>query len=726
MKINKGILFLLIFAIFIFGIASISANSDLNETISIDNSKSDIECNSGNVLKSSNYEESVLADSPKTIEVPFVSSQPNEVLWPRIQPAIDKANPGDTVIIKGNPVHCHITINKTLNVVAQTGGTIGPCPHHTHEGVDEFGVFYVAEGGSGSVIQGFTFLNNDKSETPFSILIMGANDVTIKDCTMNYVNNDVDKYCGIIIENSNNILLSNILINNTINGITIINSTNVDITDCTMSNNENQAINIYENSKNININNNFIFGNGYYGVKLLSADNIFINNNMIKNNGFNNSDSGSGIYVNTNITKLVVMGNIFLANNLHAIMYDYHCRNLDKSEGADKLTLINDNYFEGHNSMILHHRVYVERSYGDMIYDVETDTFKQSDNGNYVEGKSYVYMQNAFIVNDIPCGFTYYTTDIPWTIDSPSNNGKYDLLLGISNIKEIQNGVYQISIVDSKGQVATNFNFGYIMFFLNGYSTINPQSDDTYIKAPIKDGVAISDFRNAFQSFNVSGNVITAAFPGLSSKVESNQFTQLNIKDSNIPINPATSLSSSGLILYPLATDYISVKLVDSKNNPIAGQTVTFKFNGKTYIPKTDRNGIAKVKVSFSSKKTYVITFAFGGTDNYKASKTTSKIIVKTGSKKSKIQSSNMKVKKNKKKTFKFKLTSSNGKALANQKVIVKVNGKTKTLKTNKKGMAKLSVKFKKVKKYKVNIKFLGNAQYKPVSKVNTIAVTKK
>ena len=134
MKINKGILFLLIFAIFIFGIASISANSDLNETISIDNSKSDIECNSGNVLKSSNYEESVLADSPKTIEVPFVSSQPNEVLWPRIQPAIDKANPGDTVIIKGNPVHCHITINKTLNVVAQTGGTIGPCPHHTHEG----------------------------------------------------------------------------------------------------------------------------------------------------------------------------------------------------------------------------------------------------------------------------------------------------------------------------------------------------------------------------------------------------------------------------------------------------------------------------------------------------------------------------------------------------------------------------------------------------------------
>ena len=54
------------------------------------------------------------------------------------------------------------------------------------------------------------------------------------------------------------------------------------------------------------------------------------------------------------------------------------------------------------------------------------------------------------------------------------------------------------------------------------------------------------------------------------------------------------------------------------------------------------------------------------------------------------------------------------------------MNGKTKTLKTNKKGIAKLSVKFKKVKKYKVNIKFLGNAQYKPVSKVNTIAVTKK
>ena len=85
-----------------------------------------------------------------------------------------------------------------------------------------------------------------------------------------------------------------------------------------------------------------------------------------------------------------------------------------------------------------------------------------------------------------------------------------------------------------------------------------------------------------------------------------------------------------------------------------------------------------------------------------------------------------MKIKKNKKKSFKFKLTASNGKALSNQKVIVKFNGKTKTLTTNKKGIAKLSIKLKKVKKYKISMKFLGNSQFKPVSKSNVITVTKK
>ena len=725
MKINKFFLIILILLIVIFGIGSISATDDLNDTISTENLISNIEDNQDEVLSLSNGGDDVLADSPKTIEVPFIETQPNEVLWPRIQPAIDKANPGDTVIIKGNPVHCHITINKTLSVIS-SGGTIDACPHHTHEGVDEYGVFFVAEGGSGSLIQGFTFVNKDKSETPFAVLIRGASDVTVKDCTMNWVDDESDKLSGIIIENADNIKLSNLFINNTINGITIINSTNVEITNCTFTNIESYAISISGNSGNINVFDNVISNNGYYGIKLLSANYVFINDNLIKSNGKNNQDSGSGIYVNTNITKLVVMGNIFLENNLHAIMYDYRARNLDNSEGEDNLTIVDDNYFEGHNSMILHHRTYVEGAGGSMEYDAANDLFVPSENGNYIESKSYVYLQNAFVVSDIVCGFTYYTPTVPWSLGAPGNNGKYNLSLKLSEIKEVKNGVYQISIVDSKGNVASNFNSGYITFFLNDCSTMEPQSTDIYKKIKIQNGVATADFREDYSLFRSSGNVITAAFSGLSNRITYNPYSQLNVSDSNVPINPSTQLSSSGLTLYPLATGYLSVKLVDSKNKAIAGQYVTVNFNGKTYNVKTDNNGIAKVKVSLSAEKTYPVTFTYSGNDDYSASKTAAKIIVKTGSKKSKIKASNMKIKKNKKKSFKFKLTASNGKALSNQKVIVKVNGKTKTLTTNKKGIAKLTIKLKKVKKYKISMKFLGNSQFKPVSKSNVITVTKK
>ena len=350
MKIYKSFFFCLMLFILIVSISSIYASDDSANLTSI----------SDDVLEVSN--DDVLSDSSKTIVVPFDSKNPNEVLLPKIQPAIDGANPGDTVIIEGNPVHCHITINKKLNIVAGTGTTIDACPHHTHEGLTDFGVFYITKEGSGSTIQGFTFINKDKSQTPFAILIDGASDVTIKDCTMNYVNDNADRISGIVIQNSNNVKLNNLIVNNTINGITIINSTNVDITNCVIGNNINQAIVVSGTSRNVNIISNSITGNENYGIKLLSANNAVINNNLIKNNGLKNDDSGSGVYVNTNITKLTVKGNIFLSNALHAIMYDYRTRNLNKDDGADLLTDIDNNYFEGHTSMILHHRIYVERN----------------------------------------------------------------------------------------------------------------------------------------------------------------------------------------------------------------------------------------------------------------------------------------------------------------------------------------------------------------------------
>lgn len=706
MNLAHMLKYLSITLIFIISITAVHASDDVNTEI---------------IEYSMHNEDSIennLTSHGDTIVVEPNSENPNQMVNPTIQPAIDSANPGDTIILKGSFAHCQFKINKTLNFIGDSA-TLGPCPLYQSEGSGSLGVFYITGAGSGSTFRGIDFINNAKAVTPFTFLIRGASNITISDCTINYDNENDYKFQGIVIENSNDVRLSNLLINNTLFGIKIINSSNIIICNSSILNGINQAISVVGNSHNINITGNVISGNRKWGIHLLSVNDVSVNNNRIASNGLANYDSGSGIYVNTNITKLIVKGNIFMNNGLHAIMYDYRTRNLNSDEGAEKLTIVDNNYFEGHSSMVLHHRIYVERDYGDLKYDAENDVFGSVGEGSYVEAKSYVYLLHAFIFNDIPCGFTYYTPDIPWTFDSPLNGGKYDLYLRL-NLTQIKRGVYAFSFVDAEGNVAEDFNSFNITFILNDHSTSQISK-----KALIKDGIATVDFRDDYSSFESSDNVITAVFPGLSENADRNPSIKLKINDSDIPINPSTELIVSKLTTYPLSDEYYSAKLVDSKGNPIANQRISFKFNGKTCSANTNRNGIAKVKVSLVSEKTYPVTVSYLDSDDYNGCKKTSSIIVKTGSKKSKITAKSIKVKRNRKVTFQMKLTNSAGKALKNQQITVKLDGKTHLLKTNSKGIAKLSIKPAKAKKYKISMKFLGNANYGRSSKTATLTATK-
>ena len=453
----------------------------------------------------------------KTITIVADKKNPNQVLNPTIQPAIDAANPGDTIVLKGNFVHCHFTIDKPLNIVAASGATLGPCPHHQSEGAGSFGVFYVVEGGSGSVIEGFTFLNNDQSEIPYSFLIRGASNVTIKDCTMNFADPTKDKYIGIKIENSTDITISNFLINNTLNGIMINDSSDINIIDNVISDNENYGIMVFgENSENINIINNTIKGNGINGINLASANYINVINNIIQDNGLNSSDIGSGIYVNTNITKLIVKGNLFLSNGLHGIMYDYRTRNIGNDAVSANLTIVDNNYFTGHSSMILHHRTYVKDPNGSYNYDAENDTFVFVGNGEYTESKDFSYMQHSFVAYDAICGHTYYAPNVPWDLSAPGNNGKYNLSLAIGEITQVKKGVYQVSVVDKNGVVASDLSSLYVTFYVNDFSTTVPKETEVYKVVKMEKGTATVDLTDFKDKFMETGNIITAAFPGFS------------------------------------------------------------------------------------------------------------------------------------------------------------------------------------------------------------------
>ncbi|WP_298521913.1 C1 family peptidase [uncultured Methanobrevibacter sp.] len=136
---------------------------------------------------------------------------------------------------------------------------------------------------------------------------------------------------------------------------------------------------------------------------------------------------------------------------------------------------------------------------------------------------------------------------------------------------------------------------------------------------------------------------------------------------------------------------YTVLVLDDDGKVEVAGKTVTFKINGKTYSRKTDENGYASLKLSLSAKQ-YTITATYNGF------KVSNKIIVKPV-----LTAKNVSKKKAKYYKFSAKLVNSKGKVLKGKKITFKIKGKKFTAKTNKKGVATVTMKLSlKVGSYKI------------------------
>ena len=168
---------------------------------------------------------------------------------------------------------------------------------------------------------------------------------------------------------------------------------------------------------------------------------------------------------------------------------------------------------------------------------------------------------------------------------------------------------------------------------------------------------------------------------------------------------------------------YYTVTLKDASGNPIVGQTISFIFNGKTTNVKTDENGNAKLNINVANKGTYPITVSFLGSDDYNAVVAVKDIKVVVQKTKATFAKKTFKVKKAKK--LSFTLKDANGKAIAGKKITFKVNKKTYTAKTNKKGIATVKVKLTKKGKYTATAKFAGDNTYKAISKKAKITVKK-
>jgi plastocyanin len=181
------------------------------------------------------------------------------------------------------------------------------------------------------------------------------------------------------------------------------------------------------------------------------------------------------------------------------------------------------------------------------------------------------------------------------------------------------------------------------------------------------------------------------------------------------------TITASAMSAYAKIGKYYTVTLKDASGKAIVGQTVKFIFNGKTTNVKTDENGKAKIKLTVATKGTYPITVSFLGNDKYNAVVAVKNIKVVVQKTKATFAKKTFKVKATKKLTFTLK--DSKGKAIAGKKITFKVNKKTYTAKTNKKGIATVKVKLTKKGKYTATATFAGDNTYKKISKKAKITV---
>ena len=121
-----------------------------------------------------------------------------------------------------------------------------------------------------------------------------------------------------------------------------------------------------------------------------------------------------------------------------------------------------------------------------------------------------------------------------------------------------------------------------------------------------------------------------------------------------------------------------------------SGVSITFKVNSKSYTIKTNKYGYAILKIKLNIGKYTIKT-------TYKSFKVANKITVKPV-----LITKDIKVKKAKKIKFTAKLVNIKGKTLYKRTITFKFKEKTYNVKTNSKGIAKISLKNLKVGKYKI------------------------
>ena len=161
-----------------------------------------------------------------------------------------------------------------------------------------------------------------------------------------------------------------------------------------------------------------------------------------------------------------------------------------------------------------------------------------------------------------------------------------------------------------------------------------------------------------------------------------------------------------------------AITLLDSNNAAASGKLVQFTLSGKTYNATTDSNGKASLPVSLAAG-TYPLEIYFAGDDTLNGSTRTIDLKVTANTPSITVGSTTV----IRGKYLYVYLKDGNGKAMANQKVTIKINGKTYEKTTNSNGRAALKIKLT-GSKYSTKVYFYKSGIYSAASKSFTLKIS--
>ena len=587
-----------------------------------------------------------------------------------------------------------------------------------------------------------TFIDHKtKYNSSFEVLYINGDSATVSGCT--FANNTMTMtgalgFDGNYAKAFNNIFMNNLITyEDSFGGAIGIQSETASIFNNTFINNggsKSKGGAIYINSVEtfsfifINVTDNvFVNNKAYYGAGIYANGNSNMLYLIVRNNTFTgeSADTGAAVYLTSIYNPTIIENNTYknLRSQMASGIFAYSSiLTLNKNIMIDCSSVVGENiYTNGEITSDLKLKfndivgslnqstILTAVLTDDMDNKISSKAISFTVNGEKVKGNVSENKVSAFItVNDILNYGKSVSVNVTLTNGSgdPIKNQKIIVNLQNNDILLTTNekGSAQFKTNLDYGKYTANFKFKDDEYYKSANKTItisvlNSISSNDMIraynsgidfKATFYNGTSL--LKNAVVTFNINGKnykVLT------DSKGVAVLNQKLSVGTYNVFIsNPVTGdeaynklsvvkriTNNKNIKVYFTEIAVYKIRVFDDNGNPAkANQAVKVSVNKKSYNLKTDKNGYVTLKLKYKPGS-YTISAS------YKNVKVSNKLTVKKI-----LFAKNISKKKSKKIKFTAKLAKGK-KTISGKKLKFKIKGKTYKVKTNKKGIAKLTLK---------------------------------